>query len=95
MTTRRWIGVGLILLGLAAGAALQVCRGEPFHVKVTTTRQGPEKPLGDADFTITDIVITTCHISISPNWPVAIPLAVLIGAGIVLVAIPRKHPKHV
>jgi hypothetical protein len=94
MTTRRWIGVGLILLGIAVGAVLQACCGTPFRVTVTTTREEPEKTIGDADFMIKDFVATTHVISISPKWPVALPLALLICTGLVLVVIPGKCPKH-
>jgi hypothetical protein len=88
MTTRRWIGLAMILLAVALGAGLQIRHGTLFHIETTeTTTRGPEKPVSNGDVTIQIIEEKTYHIF--PNWPIAVPLVLLACAGLALVVIPR------
>jgi hypothetical protein len=79
----------MILLAVALGTGLQACCGTLFHIEtstLTSTPRRPEKPVSEDDFTITEFEFTAYRISISPNWPVAVPLALLACAGLVTLA---------
>ena len=87
MSTRRWIGLALLLSAVAFGGGLQAYYGTLFHIETTTTRERPEQHARQDDFTITEWEATT--VAIFPNWPIAVPLAILACAGLGLLIIPR------
>ena len=84
MTTQRWIGLAMLLLAVAFGVGLQICLGKLFHVETTSIR-GPQEPVSTGDMTIQ--VIEERTVQISPNWPVAVPLVLFAGVGLVLILV--------
>ena len=82
MTTRRWIGLAMLLSAVALGNGIQASCGKLFKTEAATIK--PVKTGWPPNF---HIGVHTADIR--PNWPVVIPLALLACAGLALILIPR------